>query len=116
MPLKAYEEFATEQLAFPIGGKVYTVPRMPFNDGVKLTALLAGTEEATDNEALWRLCLGSVFDDMKADQVPAEAFARAGFAALADFRYGREWAEKVWEFGLDPKALAAAIAATIPQP
>ena len=114
MPLKAYEEFAQEPLAFPIGGKVYTVPPLGFADGIRLQRVLAGDDDTLDDapaEEGWRLVLGSAFDEMVADKVPMEALARAGFTAMTDFQFGREQAERVWEAGLDPKALADAVAA-----
>ena len=114
MPLKAYEEFAQEPLAFPVGGKVYVVPPLGFTDGIRLQRVLAGEDDSlTDAPAEdgWRLVLGSAFDEMVADKVPIEAIARAGFTAMTDFQFGREQAERVWEAGLDPKALAAAVTA-----
>ena len=114
MPLKAYEEFAQEPLAFPVGGKVYTVPPLGFTDGIRLQRVLAGEDDSLTNapaEDGWRLILGPVFDEMVADKVPMEAIARAGFTAMTDFQFGREQAERVWEAGLDPKALAEAVTA-----
>lgn len=118
MPLKAYEEFAKEPLGFPIAGKVYTVPALGFTDGILLQRIVAGEQTAFTDAPVedgWKLVLGSAFDDMVTDKVPMEAIARAGFAAMADFQFGREAAERVWESGLDPKALAAAVTATARQ-
>lgn len=112
MPLKAYEEFAQEPLAFPIGGKSYVVPPLGFTDGIRLQRILIGQDESLNDappEAAWELILGSAFEEMCADKVPMEAVARAGFTAMTDFQFGREQAERVWESGLDPKALADAI-------
>lgn len=112
MPLKPYEEFAQEPLAFPIGGKTYTVPPLGYIDGIRLSRVFAGEDKSLDDappEEGWRLVLGSAFDEMVADKVPMEALARAGFTAMTDFQYGRQQAERVWESGLDPKALAAAM-------
>ena len=114
MPLKAYEEFAQEPLAFPISGKVYVVPPLGFTDGVRLQRVLAGEDDSLNNapaEEGWRLILGTAWDEMVADNVPIEAIARAGFTAMTDFQFGREQAERVWEAGLDPKALAEAVTA-----
>src|SRR5690348_8444065 len=114
MPLKAYEEFAQEPLTFPISGKSYVVPPLGFTDGIRLQRVLAGEDESLNNapaEDGWRLVLGSAFDEMVADKVPLEAIARAGFTAMTDFQFGREQAERVWEAGLDPKALAEAVTA-----
>jgi hypothetical protein len=112
MPLKAYEEFAQEPLAFPIGGKVYTVPPLGFTTGIRLQRVLAGEDDSLNDapaEEGWRLVLGPVWDQMIADEVPMEAMVRAAFAAMTDFQFGREQAERVWEAGLDPKALAEAV-------
>lgn len=110
MPLKAYEEIAPEPLAFPIGGKMYVCPPVGFKEGLRLTEIIqAGAQAQTPESAedLWRMILGTAYDEMKADNVPGDALARAGFAALTDFQFGRDAAEAVWESGADPKALAA---------
>jgi hypothetical protein len=112
MPLKAYEEFAQEPLAFPIGGKVYTVPPLGFRDGILLQRIISGESVELNDRPVedgWKLILGDVFDEMVADKVPMDAIARAGFTAMTDFQFGREAAERVWESGLDPKALAEAV-------
>ena len=108
MPLKAYEEIAPEPLAFPIGGKVYTVPPIGFQTGLRLTEMIqAGPQSRTAETAedLWKMILGTAYEEMKTDNVPGDALARAGFAALTDFQFGRDAAEAVWESGADPKAL-----------
>lgn len=112
MPLKAYEEFALEPLAFPIYGKQYVCPPLGFIDGIRLQRILVGQDESLNDappEEAWKLILGAAFEEMCADKVPMEAVARAGFTAMTDFQFGREQAERVWESGLDPKALADAI-------
>ena len=119
MPLKAYEDFAQEPLAFPINGKTYTLAPVGFREGIKLQRVLAGEDDSLNDapaEEAWRLVLGPAYDEMVADNVPMEALSRAGLAALADFRYGREAAERTWESGLDPKALEAALEAAAQTP
>ena len=114
MPLKAYEEFAQEPLAFPIGSKVYTVPPLGFTDGILLQRLIGGESDEFNDRPVedgWKLILGAAFEQMVADKVPMEAIARAGFTAMTDFQFGREAAERVWESRLDPKALTAAVTA-----
>jgi hypothetical protein len=108
MPLRAYEDFAAEPLAFPIGNRVYTAPPVGLAEGIKLEQILSGKVNVDDEpqEFMWRLVLGSAWDEMQADNVPAEAAARAGLAAVQDFQFGREAAEAAWEAGIDPKALA----------
>jgi len=114
MSLKAYEEFAEEPLAFPIGGKVYTVPPLGFEDGIRLQRVLAGDDTSLNGlpvEEGWKLVLGTAWDEMVTDKVPMEALSRAGLAGVADFQYGRKMAETVWEADVSPEALAAAVAA-----
>lgn len=115
MTLKAYEDFAPEPLVFPIGNKLYTVPALGFREGITLLGVLAGTDHTLDDKDPsegWRLVLGSAWDEMVADNVPIEAIGRVGFAAMSDFQFGRTAAENVWESGISPEALAAAMAAT----
>lgn len=108
MPLRAYEDFAAEPLAFPIGNRVYTAPPVGIAEGVKLEQILSGKVDVDDEpqDFVWNLVLGSAWDEMQADNVPAEAAARAGLAAVQDFQFGREAAIAAWEAGIDPKALA----------
>lgn len=122
MPLRAYEELAPEPLTFPIGGKNYVVPPVGYREGLRITELIqSGPEAATKAtetvEDLWRMILGPAYDEMKADNVPGDALARAAFTALTDFQFGREAAEAIWESGVDPKALTERLAQkTSPQP
>lgn len=112
MPLKAFEEFAPEPLVFPIGDKQYTVAPLGYREGIRLQGVLAGTDHSLDDakpEDGWRLVLGKAWDEMVADNVPIEALSRAGFAAMSDFQFGRAAAERVWESGIDPEAMAAAL-------
>lgn len=114
MALRAYEEIAPDPLAFPIGGKTYVVAQPGYLTGLKLQQLVAGdldveAEFGNDAEGLWRLILGPTFEQMRKDNVPGEALARAAFTALTDYKFGRTAAEKVWETGIDPKALASAM-------
>lgn len=125
MPLRAYEEFAPEPLGFPIGGKVYTVQPVGYREGLRITEMIQARstkdEEELNNEFpestedLWRMVLGPAYDEMKADNIPSDALARAGFAAISDFQFGRDVAESVWESGLDPKALAENMTARVQQ-
>ena len=119
MPLKAFEDFAPEPLAFPIRGKTYTAPPVGMAEGIRLQQIVSGKDDSLTDaapDALWRLVMGSAWDEMLADNVPAEAASRAAFAALTDFQFGREMAERVWESGLSPEALAAREAASSSQP
>lgn len=114
MALKAFEDFAPEPLAFPIGGKVYTVPPVGYLQGIRLQNVLAGTDHTLDGakpDELWKFVMGTAWTEMVADNVPMEALSRAGFATITDFQLGREAASRAWESGIDPEALAAALTA-----
>ena len=116
--MKSWEDVAPEPLAFPIGGKVYTIPDLPYQNMLTIQKVRAGEATELDGmaaEDTWRLVMGSAFDEMKDDNVPGEAIGRAGLATLAYFEQGREVAEAIWEKGIDPKALAAAILARAEQ-
>ena len=115
MALKPYEQVAPEGLVFPIGGKTYAAPPISLKVGALLaTAMEGGAAEtlAEESRSLWQMVLGPVYDEMLADDVPAEAVGRAGFCVLVDFQAGREAAERVWESGIDPEARAAKKAAS----
>lgn len=127
MPLKPYEQFAAEPLAFPVGGKVYTPPVISAKTGVRLMQVLAGdlSKLPAGRRSLWQMVLGceetcdpddapcgGVYDQMLADGAPLEALTRAGFAMLVDWQTeDRSAAERVWESGIDPEARAALAAA-----
>ena len=109
MALKAFEDFASEPLAFPIGQKVYVVPSLGYREGIRLQQAIAGGPSIGTPEDEWRLVLGSAWDEMTSDNLPLEALSRAALATMADYQYGRDAAVKVWES--DPEALAAALTA-----
>jgi hypothetical protein len=117
MALSEYTTFATPPLAFPINGKVYTLAPLGIAAGIKLAgAIVDGDPELDDlkGEALWKLILGTVWDEMITDGVPLEAATRAGLTALADHQEGRAFAEVIWETGADPKALEKYLTAKAP--
>ena len=112
--MKSWEDVAPERLAFPIGGKVYTIPELDYRSMLTVQKVKAGEPSELDGmppEDTWRLIMGEAWDQMIADNLPAEAIGRAGLATLVYYEQGREAAEAVWEHGLDPKALAVAIEA-----
>jgi len=117
--MKSWEDIAPEPLTFPIRGKSYTVPELSYTAMLTIQKVKAGEAselDGMDADDTWRLVMGDAWDQMVADNVPAEAIGRAGLAALAFFEVGREAAEAIWENGVDPKAMAAAILArTEPQ-
>lgn len=95
-----------DPLELPIDGKTYRIPPVSFDAGVKINGIVDGTKSLGEEE-FFRLVLGDVFDQMRADKVPSTAITRAGQVALADFKYGREMAEVMWATGGDPKAVEA---------
>lgn len=113
MAFKDFHEFS-QPLRLPIGGVVYEIPRVSAALGLQLLGVLEGDEAALDARTpreLWALLLGEAGEQMIADGVPWAAYDRAGLAALADYNGGRDAAERAWEVGLDPEALAAMMAA-----
>lgn len=109
MALKPYEEIAAEPLAFPIGGKTYTPPPIGAKSGIYLMRAFTGDPEvaADTSQSLWQVLLGPAYDEMVADDVPLDAIARAGFAALVDWQGDRARAAEVWESGANVEATAA---------
>ncbi|PRB01749.1 hypothetical protein [Microbacterium sp. MYb64] len=93
-----------DPLVLPINGKQYTIPPASFEAGVRINGIVGGAEKMGDEE-FYRLVLGSAFDEMRIDDVPATAIDRAGKTALADFQVGRSMAEIMWKTGGDPKAI-----------
>jgi hypothetical protein len=113
--LQAYEVLAAEPLVFPIGGKLYTLAPLGIKTGMRLAGVIAGDDKSLNDlpaQELWRIVLGPLWDELLADDVPSEAVARAGMAAMADFQYGRAVAVAMWETGDSPEALAARVAAS----
>jgi hypothetical protein len=113
---KSWEEIAPEPFAIEIRGKRYEFPVVGAKLGLLLLASFDGDEAAiaevgTTGRDLWRRLLGPVYDALVADDVPYAVISRAGFTAAADFRYGRDSAERIWESGLNPEAQAALVAA-----
>lgn len=114
--MKSWEDVAPDEWAFEIRGKRYAVPELDYRAMLTVQKIKAGEATELDDakpEDSWRLIMGSTWDEMVADNLPAEAMSRAGLATLAYFEQGREVAEAIWENGIDPKALAAAILARI---
>ncbi|WP_350347262.1 hypothetical protein ABIQ69_11535 [Agromyces sp. G08B096] len=109
--LREYTEFSDGPLQFPIRGKVYTAPEIDIPTGMRLNGIVEGTADQDMNSVeLGQLILGPVWDEMIADGVPLAAATRAVSVAMADFLYGREYAQAYWETGNDPKALEKRLA------
>lgn len=115
-------EKVVDPLILPIRGKDYRIPEVSASAGAKYIVYMearAAAEEAQkadptvplpapmpDDEFL-HMILGTAYDEMVADDVPAAAILRASATAFADFQRGRATAEIIWATGGDPKALTA---------
>lgn len=122
MPATPWE---SKPLVLPISGKDYAIQPMEYNDGLTLVALSQGRKadiaEDASEEELFKLCMGDVRAQMLEDKVPYPALFRAAYAAvvyqqalvLADLSNDDAVAaaEKAWERGIDPEAIAAALTA-----
>jgi hypothetical protein len=116
--LRDFTEFADPRLKLPIKGKVYEIPEPSIEAGLQVIGVLRGTNTSLNDqpgETLWRLALGSAWDELVADQVGYPALARAGFVALVDIEFGREAALAAWDSGSNPEAEAAQAAALGPE-
>lgn len=108
MALSAYETLTNEPLAFPIGGKTYTLAPLSIPAGLKLAGVVSGEDTEfleSKTEELWKLILGPLWDEMITDGVPLAAAIRVALTAYAEHTEGRATALIAWETGGDPKAL-----------
>lgn len=112
MAFADYEQ-VIEPLALPYRGKVYTLPELGIQDTVQLNLVLDPETETDMSVAdLEELLLGPAGEQMKADNVPYGFRERAFRTAVAEYRYGREIAEQVWNLKGDAPAPKAPPAAT----
>jgi len=125
---EAYEQVARDEfLALPIGGKTYVIPPVGAKDGIRLQvvtdevtdqledpqAAVSAAEKVMTNEEFYRIMLSApVLEQMRADNVPEQAIARAVLTAIADHQNGRAVAEIIWKTGGLPERLAAYTAAS----
>jgi hypothetical protein len=93
----------------------YTIPPLGYLDAIKLREETDriredGPAAATmSNEEFLRIILGGQLQAMRDDNVPPQAIVHAATVAHTDAFSGREAAEKLWNEGPDPEALAAAL-------
>jgi hypothetical protein len=109
MPFKDYNELV-EPLELPINGKVYRIPPIGLEAGIRLAAATAPDAPAEDrlsDEEAFPLALGTALDEMRADHVTPAAINRAFLATMADWKRDRATAQIIWEVGADPKAIQA---------
>jgi hypothetical protein len=113
----AFEDLTTyiEPLELPIRGKVYRLPVVSYEDGLRLKSLLDGApDESLTDADVNRILLGEVRAEMEADGVAPEHIGRVLLVALTDYKSGRFSAELMWRTGGDPKELDKLVQATAP--
>lgn len=104
-----------EPLELPIRGRVYRLPSVSLEDGVRVQAALNGRPDPDlTDERLHQILLGDAEQLMTADGVSAEWRGRAYLTAMSDFLHGRFAAEVMWKTGGDPKAIQALTAEVAP--
>jgi hypothetical protein len=106
----AFEDLTelVEPLVLPIRGKMYRLPAVSFEDGLRLKSLLDGAPDPDLTDAdVNRILLGDVRGQLEADGVPQEWIGRVLLVALADYKSGRFSAEVMWKTGGDPKEIQA---------
>lgn len=109
MAFQDYTEFV-EPLELPIRGKLYKIPPMSFDTGLRLKPFLSGEiPEGITDEELAELTLGAAYKEMVDDGVPTPAINRAMLVALAEYQSGRAAAELIWKTGGDPKAVESEV-------
>ena len=112
MELREFTEFSDGPLVFPYKGAKYVAPEISVELGLRLNGITNhGQETELESVELFKLVLGDVWDQMAEDGVPLAFATRAGMTMVADFQYGRLYAEATWETGADPKAMTEFMAA-----
>ncbi|MEV5537458.1 hypothetical protein AB0L13_11410 [Saccharopolyspora shandongensis] len=123
MALRDLSEVLDPELLLPIKGKIYRVPPVDAETGLRLQRLAehaaklahaveAGDEPDTealgdDNELdLYRDALGSAYGEMLADRVPFAWLKIAGITAWLHAAVGAERAEAYWNAAGNPEAFA----------
>lgn len=124
MAFKQLEEFFDASITLPINGKDYEIQSPDAETGIFCQRLMAGAatvmtgQEISDKDAeklrldddeesdLYQRLLGSVWDELFADQVPWTLIKHAGSTALVWVTQSREDAEEFWSQGpkKDPAA------------
>jgi hypothetical protein len=87
-----------------IRGRTFTLPQVSFEDGLHLQARIA--EKGLIHPEIAKVLLGPVLDELTDAGVAPALISRVVAVAVAEWRYGREAAEKAWN---DPKALVELI-------
>lgn len=118
MAFEDLAELLDPDLHLPIKGKVYRVPAVDADTGVRFQALMAvglaanGGTDVTDRDKellndgqeidLYRDALGPAYDEMVADGVEWEFIKHAGLTAFFNVTADRKTAEQFWASGEAP--------------
>jgi hypothetical protein len=87
-------------IVLPLKGREVTLPVLSLEEGVRLQNRLA--EGGVTEGELASVLLGPVLPELVSAGVAAPVISRVVAVAIAEWRFGREAAEKAWA---DPKAL-----------
>lgn len=111
-------------LVLPVGEKEYTIQPIEYQNGLTLRDVLNEKSDAipaeAEDEEIFRLCMGAAWDEMITDKVPVNLVFRGGMASMhyqialindITMADAAVIGEQVWESGLRPEAVAAALAA-----
>lgn len=126
MPAKPW---IVRPLTLLYGDTKYEVEPISYDDGLTLIAVMRGEsttiKEDTKNEDLFKLVMGGTWDAMRTAHLPFPVMFRAGMAAtqyqmaLINDQPSEDAVkagEAMWESGISPEALAAAMAASQEKP
>lgn len=83
-----------------IRGRVFTLPQVSFEDGLHLQARIA--EKGLVHPDIAKVLLGPVLQELHDAGASPALVSRVVSVAVAEWRFGRDAAEKAWN---DPKAL-----------
>lgn len=117
---EALDDFLDDALELPVGNKIYRIPAPSAEDGLRverITTLAAqlvagGTDPDTtalDDEEeldLYRLCLGPVYGELRADGVSWPTFKRIANTAMFWIIADVEAAQDYWRTGQGPSPAA----------
>jgi hypothetical protein len=114
MTFRDFMDLDGVRMDFPIHGHVYSVPPMMGEHATRARAAMAGTAPEIPRPELRVMALGSVLEEMTANDVPLIAVDRAVMTVLTDLWDGREAAEVMWATGGDEALVAEWVAQNTP--
>ncbi|MGW2062807.1 DUF7426 family protein [Streptomyces sp. NPDC001937] len=119
MGFEALDDLLDDTLSLPIKGRTYVVEAPSAEIGLRTQAIVQAAAIAQDggraNERvladaaerdLYADLLGDAYDEMVADGVKWPALKHAALTAMVWVVHSREQAERFWNSGGDPKAMA----------